>query len=381
MNMNAPTRPVQKENEELSAAEALTSLCGKVPSAPPSPALAPLTVPILPMPALPALLTAPASHETWQPQQQSKPKTKADKVKKNFPQKLFEILEDPENANILKWLPGGKAFIIMDKRRFAEGILPSFFKQTQFTSFTRKLSRWKFVRVPRGPFMGAYYHKLFRRDHIALCKLMSCNNDAPSLAVIAQARQQAMASISSSPRPNAMGLSLPQQNALKSLEEINRVSMIKQQLLSIRLKRAQLYEQQKRILRHAESSRAVHDSQNRLQQHPNQLSQNRLQQHPNQLAYLHQTQMSRPECYTNDNRSSSRIIEDASRALRNGNAMEYNVKMSQLAKLRQTGMLDRAAAARAHYMRTMQQSQIPQGQSGEQDQPSQNSRNYRASAA
>ena len=91
--------------------------------------------------------------------------------------------------------------------------------------------------------------------------------------------------------------------------------------------------------------------------------------------------MSRPECYTDDNRSSSRIIEDASRALRNGNAMEYNVKMSQLAKLRQTGMLDHAAAARAHYMRTMQQSQIPQGQSGEQDQPSQNSRNYRASAA
>ena len=382
MNMNAPTRPVQKENEEFSAAEALTSLCGKVSSAPPSPALAPPTVPLLPMPALPpALLAAPASHETWQPQQQSKPKTKTDKVKKNFPQKLFGILEDPENASILKWLPGGKAFIIMDKRRFAEGILPSFFKQTQFTSFTRKLSRWKFVRVPRGPFMGAYYHKLFRRDHIALCKLMSCNNDAPSLAVIAQARQQAMASISSSPRTNTMGLSLPQQNALNSLEEINKVSMIKQQLLSIRLKRAQLYEQQKRILRQAESSRAVHDSQNRLQQHPNQLSQNRLQQHPHQLAYLHQTQMSRPECYTDDNRSSSRIIEDASRALRNGNAMEYNMQMSQLAKLRQTGMLDRAAAARAHYMRTMQQSQIPQVQSGEQDQPSQNSRNYRASAA
>jgi len=379
MNVNAPTKSAQKENEEISAAEALTSLCGKLSSAPPSPDLAPaLTVQILPMPALPALQTAPASHETWQPQQQAKPKTKADKVKKNFPQKLFGILEDPEHANILKWLPGGKAFIIMDKRRFAEDILPSFFKQTQFTSFTRKLSRWKFVRVPRGPFMGAYYHKLFRRDHIALCKLMSCNNDAPSLAVIAQARQQAMASISTSPRPNVMGLSLPQQNALKSLEEINRVSMIKQQLLSIRLKRAQLYEQQKRIIRHAESSRTVHDSQNRLQQHD---SQNRLQQHPNQLPYLHQTQMSRPECYTNDSRSSSRIIEDASRALRNGNAMEYNVQMSQLAKLRQTGMLDRAAAARAHYMRTMQQSQIPQGQSGGQDQPSQNSRNYRASAA
>jgi len=313
MNMNAPTRPVQKENEEFSAAEALTSLCGKVSSAPPSPALAPPTVPLLPMPALPpALLAAPASHETWQPQQQSKPKTKTDKVKKNFPQKLFGILEDRENASILKWLPGGKAFIIMDKRRFAEGILPSFFKQTQFTSFTRKLSRWKFVRVPRGPFMGAYYHKLFRKDHIALCNLMSCNNEAPSLAVIAQARQQAMDSAAVRDMSDVMGLSASQQNALKSLQEINRASLIKDQLLSLQMKRAQLYEQEKRMLMNANTDRMSSDMH---------------RMHQNQD--LHQAQ--------------SRMIEAASRAYQGSEMSRFkqSQQIEQLAKLRQTGMLNR----------------------------------------
>ena len=350
MNVNAPTKSAQKENEEISAAEALTSLCGKLSSAPPSPDLAPaLTVQILPMPALPALQTAPASHETWQPQQQAKPKTKADKVKKNFPQKLFGILENPEHANILKWLPGGKAFIIVDKKRFAKNLLPDYFKQTQFTSFTRKLSRWKFVRVPRGPFMGAYYHKLFRRDHIALCKLMSCNNDAPSLAVIAQARQQAIDSIAARDMSNAMGLSASQQNALKSLEEINRASLIKDQLLSLRMKRAQLYEQQKRILMNANADRMSSDM-HRMQQNQD----------------LHQAQ--------------SRIIEAASRALQ-GNEMarfKQSQQIAQLAKLRQTGMLNRAAAAARSQMQQQQENNSQQSPGVQQIW---NGQCFRASAA
>lgn len=246
--------PHQK-TEELSAARTLTALC-KSPSISPAPML-PQMPPLnglpgadtLPMQQVPVLGTQQTKEE------QSKPKD--EKIKKNFPEKLFEILENPDHSEILKWLPGGKAFIIMDKKRFASDLLPHYFKQTQFTSFTRKLSRWKFVRVPRGPFMGAYYHKLFRKDHKALCKLMSCNNDAPNLAVIAQARQQVMDSATARDISNAMGLSSSQQKALKSLEEINRVSMIKEQLLQLRLRRAQLYEQQKRILLKAQQDRVA----------------------------------------------------------------------------------------------------------------------------
>jgi hypothetical protein len=263
--MNSSRNSSQKKKEELSAAEALTSLCKSPSTSPlcssvtqtpfqqqehegspfllPSPACGGNTVP------MPPLTSTPKSqlHDSSTVNKENGPS------KQNFPQKLFDILENPEHADILKWLPGGKAFIIMDKKRFATEILPVYFKQTQFTSFTRKLSRWKFARVPRGPYLGAYFHKLFRKDHKALCRLMSCNNEIPSLAVIAQVRQEAMeSSKASSPNPNitvpSMNLSLPQQNALQNLEEMNKIALLKEQLLQIRLQRAQLYERQKRIL-------------------------------------------------------------------------------------------------------------------------------------
>jgi hypothetical protein len=57
---------------------------------------------------------------------------------------LMEILDDENNADIITWLPHGKGFIIVDKKRFAEETLPTAFKKAKakFTSFTRKLNRW-----------------------------------------------------------------------------------------------------------------------------------------------------------------------------------------------------------------------------------------------
>mmetsp|Transcript_3115 Transcript_3115/g.4541 ORF Transcript_3115/g.4541 Transcript_3115/m.4541 type:complete len:558 (+) Transcript_3115:93-1766(+) len=94
-----------------------------------------------------------------------------------FPMKLYDIVSDEKNVDIIKWLPGGKAFIIVDKKRFANEVLPKHFQQSQFTSFTRKLSRWRFTRVPRGPFIGAYYNKLFLKGHRSLCWHMRCKNE------------------------------------------------------------------------------------------------------------------------------------------------------------------------------------------------------------
>ena len=364
--------------QELSAAEALTALQRSPTSSPPALPTAESQIPAMPalpvaalngMPLLPTICQQRSTVQTALPAQpQPKPKTGADKVKKNFPQKLFEILESPEHENILKWLPGGKAFIIMDKKRFAKDLLPNYFKQTQFTSFTRKLSRWKFVRVPRGPFMGAYYHKLFRKDHIALCNLMSCNNEAPSLAVIAQARQQAMDSAAARDMSDVMGLSTSQQNALKSLEEINRASLIKDQLLSLQMKRAQLYEQQKRMLMNANTDRMSSDmhrmQQNQdLHQAQSRMSSDMHRMHQNQD--LHQAQ--------------SRMIEAASRAFQ-GNEMsrfKQSQQIEQLAKLRQTGMLNRAAAAARSQMQ--QQENNSQQSSGAQQ--IWNGQCFRASAA
>eukprot|EP00934_Nitzschia_sp_Nitz4_P004350 Nitzschia sp. Nitz4//scaffold18_size181773//161999//163555//NITZ4_001941-RA/size181773-processed-gene-0.29-mRNA-1//1//CDS//3329540089//4340//frame0 len=93
----------------------------------------------------------------------------------SFPQQLMEVLCKPELSHIISWLPHGHGWIILDKQRFADDILPEYFgKKTKWTSFTRKLNRWSFTRVTRGSEVGAYYHPLFQRDNKALCSQMTC---------------------------------------------------------------------------------------------------------------------------------------------------------------------------------------------------------------
>jgi HSF-type DNA-binding len=58
------------------------------------------------------------------------------------PLKMVEILSDDECSAMIGWLWHGKGFIIKDKKRFAEEVLPRYFKKSKFTSFTRKLNRW-----------------------------------------------------------------------------------------------------------------------------------------------------------------------------------------------------------------------------------------------
>ena len=75
---------------------------------------------------------------------------------KNFPETLFAVISDKENDHIISWLPHGKGFIVHDKKLFESEILPRYFDGAKFTSFTRRLKRWAFVRVPRGPELGEY---------------------------------------------------------------------------------------------------------------------------------------------------------------------------------------------------------------------------------
>lgn len=100
----------------------------------------------------------------------------ADEIPMTFPQRLMDILSNDQVNDVVTWLPHGKAFIIYKKKKFAAEILPKFFKQSKFTSFTRKLNRWGFTRVTRGPETGSYFHKYFLRDQPRLCMQMSCQN-------------------------------------------------------------------------------------------------------------------------------------------------------------------------------------------------------------
>lgn len=94
-----------------------------------------------------------------------------------FPLRLHALVSDKTTDEIIRWLPSGKAFLIVDKKRFASELLPQFFPQScQFTSFTRKLSRWRFNRIPRGPLIGAYHHELFVKEDREKCYHMNCKS-------------------------------------------------------------------------------------------------------------------------------------------------------------------------------------------------------------
>jgi len=94
---------------------------------------------------------------------------------KTFPEILAEILSTPRNQRSIAWLPHGKSFMILDRQLFVTDILPNYLgKSTKYTSFTRKLSRWKFQRVQDGPEEGAWIHENFVREDLSGMIQMKC---------------------------------------------------------------------------------------------------------------------------------------------------------------------------------------------------------------
>lgn len=93
-------------------------------------------------------------------------------VVKPFPEKLMEVLDRSDMENIITWMPHGRAFIVLQPSQLKDIVLPRFFKQTKFMSFTRQLNLWGFKRITKGVDAGAYYHELFLRGRPRLSMLM-----------------------------------------------------------------------------------------------------------------------------------------------------------------------------------------------------------------
>lgn len=98
-----------------------------------------------------------------------------------FPLKLYELLEAIEReasystssrADIISWLPGGKAFKIHRKEEFVEQLLPQVSRAKTFKSFQRNLHLWNFYTVSKGPERGVCSHPYFVRGKPQLLHLM-----------------------------------------------------------------------------------------------------------------------------------------------------------------------------------------------------------------
>ena len=86
----------------------------------------------------------------------------------------MKVLSTRRYNDIICWTPDGKGFSILRPKAFADNILPKYFKEAKYSSFTRKLHRWGFQRHLRGVDTGAFYHKNFQRGRLDLLDLMTC---------------------------------------------------------------------------------------------------------------------------------------------------------------------------------------------------------------
>eukprot|EP00980_Cylindrotheca_fusiformis_P028958 scaffold22680_cov107-Cylindrotheca_fusiformis.AAC.27 len=93
-----------------------------------------------------------------------------------FPWKVYAMLDDSEAEgydNIVSW-DGDNGFKVHDKNAFVTKIVPRYFSQTKYRSFTRLLNMWGYERIRNGPRKGAYVHKYLCRGQMHLCNNMKC---------------------------------------------------------------------------------------------------------------------------------------------------------------------------------------------------------------
>lgn len=103
--------------------------------------------------------------------------------KPSFPDKLHCILSDRSLGHIITWLPSGKSFCIVNKEAFTKQVLPAFFKESKFESFSRRLKRWGFKKVyTSGRNQIVINHDLFVKGRLDLCKTMTGRADQSSQA-------------------------------------------------------------------------------------------------------------------------------------------------------------------------------------------------------
>ena len=86
----------------------------------------------------------------------SSPKSK----RSTFPVTLHKILTDPSYSDIITWLPHGRSWIVLNPKSFEEYIIPSHFEHCSYSSFSRQVNGWGFIRVKYGRDHNSYYNEV-----------------------------------------------------------------------------------------------------------------------------------------------------------------------------------------------------------------------------
>ncbi|KAH9170448.1 hypothetical protein EDB89DRAFT_1307189 [Lactarius sanguifluus] len=65
-----------------------------------------------------------------------------------FVQKLYELVNASSTDELIRWADTGDSFFVFEHERFANDVLPRFFKHRNFSSFVRQLNMYGFHKIP-----------------------------------------------------------------------------------------------------------------------------------------------------------------------------------------------------------------------------------------
>lgn len=90
-----------------------------------------------------------ARQASQSPQQtaQSTPGTRHTKTRPAFVNKVWSMLNDESNVNLIQWSPDGKSFIVVNREEFVHEVLPKYFKHSNLASFVRQLNMYGWHKV------------------------------------------------------------------------------------------------------------------------------------------------------------------------------------------------------------------------------------------
>merc|ERR1711920_126564 len=66
-----------------------------------------------------------------------------------FLSKLWQLVNNTDNRQLVCWAPGGRSFLVNDQTKFSKEILPNYFKHQKMNSFIRQLNMYGFKKVPK----------------------------------------------------------------------------------------------------------------------------------------------------------------------------------------------------------------------------------------
>lgn len=82
-----------------------------------------------------------------QQQQQHESSARRPKTRPAFVNKVWSMLNDKSNTNLIQWSADGKSFIVVNREEFVHEILPKYFKHSNPSSFVRQLNMYGWHKV------------------------------------------------------------------------------------------------------------------------------------------------------------------------------------------------------------------------------------------